>query len=271
MISVCLRELLKRLQMKKIFEKPESLKDVQFRYCPGCGHSLIHRLMAEVIDSLGIREKIIGIAPVGCAVFAYDYFNFDMLEVAHGRPPAAATAMKRVLPDRFILSYQGDGDLAAIGIAEIIHAAVRGENITFIFVNNATYGMTGGQMAPTTIIGQRTTTTQKGRDAAGTGYPLHVSEMLSAIEGTSFIARGSVDSPKNLLKTKELIEKAFIYQIQNRGFSLVEILSQCPTDWWMTPEDSVKWMQTDMIPVFKLGIFKDKFADTSIGGRKVFE
>lgn len=254
--------------MKKVFEKARSLKDTPFRYCPGCGHSLIHRLMAEIIDNLGLREKIIGIAPVGCAVFAYDYFNFDMLEVAHGRPPAAATAMKRVLPDRVIFSYQGDGDLAAIGTAEIIHAALRGENITFIFVNNATYGMTGGQMAPTSIIGQKTTTTQKGREASQSGYPLHVSEMLATIEGASFIARTSVDSPANLLKTKKMIEKAIRYQIENKGFSLVEILSQCPTDWWMSPEDSIKWMQSHMIPAFKLGVFKDKFSGSADTGRK---
>lgn len=246
--------------MKKVFEKPKSLKEAPFRYCPGCGHSLIHRLMAECIDELGIREKLIGIAPIGCAVFAYDYFNFDMLEVAHGRPPAAATAMKRVLPDRVIFSYQGDGDLAAIGTAEIIHAAARGENLTVIFVNNATYGMTGGQMAPTSVIGQKTTTTQKGRNAASSGSPLLVSELLATIDGVSFIARTSVDSPKNLLKTKELIKKAFVYQIENKGFSFVEILSQCPTDWWMSAEDSITWMRTNMLPVYKLGTFKDKFS-----------
>lgn len=251
--------------MKKVFEKPKSLKEAPFRYCPGCGHSLIHRLMAECIDELDIREKTIGIAPIGCAVFAYDYFNFDMLEVAHGRPPAAATAMKRVLPDRVIFSYQGDGDLAAIGTAEIIHAAARGENLTVIFVNNATYGMTGGQMAPTTVLGQKTTTTQKGRNAASSGSPLHVSELLATIEGVSFIARTSVDSPKNLLKAKELIKKAFVYQIENKGFSFVEILSQCPTDWWISAEDSIKWMQTNMLPVYKLGTFKDKFAASENG------
>ncbi|MEK6672862.1 MAG: thiamine pyrophosphate-dependent enzyme [Nitrospirota bacterium] len=244
--------------MKKVFERPKSLKPAPFRYCPGCGHSLIHRVMAECIDELGIREKTIGIAPVGCAVFAYDYFNFDMLEVAHGRPPAAATGMKRVLPDRIIFSYQGDGDLAAIGTAEIIHAAARGENITVIFVNNATYGMTGGQMAPTTILGQKTTTTRKGRDAAGFGYPLQISEMLANIDGVSLVARTSVDTPQHLMKTKAMIKKAFLYQIENKGFSLIEVLSQCPTDWWLSPEDSIKWMQEKMIPTFKLGVFKDR-------------
>ncbi len=247
--------------MKTVFERPESLKSAAFRYCPGCGHSLIHRLVAESIDALGIREKIIAIAPVGCAVFAYDYFNFDVLEVAHGRPPAAATAMKRVLPDRIIFAYQGDGDLAAIGTAEVIHAAARGENITIFFVNNATYGMTGGQMAPTTLLGQKTSTTPKGRSAGVAGYPLHVSEMLATIEGASLIARASVDTPRNLLVTRRLIEKALRYQIENKGFSLIEILSPCPTDWGLSPEDSLKWIQSDMMPVYRLGILKDRFAE----------
>lgn len=247
-----------RRQMNKVFERPKSLKPVPFRYCPGCGHSLIHRVMAECIDELGIREKTIGIAPVGCAVFAYDYFNFDMLEVAHGRPPAAATAMKRVLPDRVIFSYQGDGDLAAIGTAEIIHAAARGENITVIFVNNATYGMTGGQMAPTTILGQKTTTSRMGRSATGFGYPLKISEMLADFDGVSLVARTSVDTPQNLMKTKAMIKRAFLCQIEDKGFSLIEVLSQCPTDWWLSPGGSIKWMQEKMMPVFKLGVFKDR-------------
>jgi 2-oxoglutarate ferredoxin oxidoreductase subunit beta len=246
--------------MNKVFERPGSLKPAPFRYCPGCGHSLIHRLLAESIDVLGIREKTIGIAPVGCAVFAYDYFNFDILEVAHGRPPAAATAMKRVLPDRIVFSYQGDGDLAAIGTAEIIHAAARGENITVFFVNNATYGMTGGQMAPTTLLGQKTSTTVKGRDAVVAGYPLRVSELLATIEGASLIARTSVDSPGNLLKTRALIQKALRYQMEGNGFALIEILSPCPTDWGLSPEDSMKWIHSDMMSVYKLGVLKDKFA-----------
>jgi len=247
--------------MKTAFERPTSLKSAPFRYCPGCGHSLIHRLIAESIDTLGIREEVIGIAPVGCAVFAYDYFDFDILEVAHGRPPAAATAMKRVLPDRIIFSYQGDGDLAAIGTAEIIHAAARGENITVFFINNATYGMTGGQMAPTTLVGQKTTTTPKGRDTRQLGYPLRVAEMLATIDGASFIARTSVDSPKNLLRTRTLIEKAFRYQQEGKGFSLLEILSPCPTDWGLSPEESIRWIQSDMIPVYPLGVFKDRYAE----------
>jgi 2-oxoglutarate ferredoxin oxidoreductase subunit beta len=208
-----------------------------------------------------MRERVIGIAPVGCAVFAYDYFDFDLLEVAHGRPPAAATAMKRVLPDRIIFSYQGDGDLAAIGTAEIIHAAARGENITVFFVNNATYGMTGGQMAPTTLLGQKTTTTPGGRDARQSGYPLRVAEMLATIDGASFIVRTSVDSPKNLLRTRTLIEKALRYQSEGKGFSLVEILSPCPTDWGLSPEESVRWIQSDMIPAYPLGILKDRYAE----------
>lgn len=246
--------------MRKVFERPQSLKKTPFRYCPGCGHSLIHRLIAESVDKLDLRERIIGIAPVGCAVFAYNYFNFDMLEVAHGRPPAAATAMKRILPDRIIFSYQGDGDLAAIGTAEIIHAAARGENISVFFVNNATYGMTGGQMAPTTLLGQKTTTTPKGRDSAYSGYPLRVSEILATIEGTSLIARTSVDSPKNLLKTKSLIEKAFRYQMEGKGFSFIEILSPCPTDWGLSPEDSVRWIRSNMMTVFSLGVLKDQYS-----------
>jgi 2-oxoglutarate ferredoxin oxidoreductase subunit beta len=245
--------------MKKVFERPPSLTQAPFRYCPGCGHSLIHRLIAESIDTLGLRERAIGIAPIGCAVFAYDYFNIDMLEVAHGRPPAAATAMKRVLPDRLVFSYQGDGDLAAIGTAEIIHAAARGENFSVFFVNNATYGMTGGQMAPTTLLGQRTTTTPKGRDSALCGYPLRVSEMLATIEGATLIARASVDSPKNLIRTRALIEKAFRYQMEGKGFSLIEILSPCPTDWGLSPTDALQWIRDHMMTAFPLGVFKDRY------------
>lgn len=243
--------------MKKVSSRPRSLKNVPFRYCPGCGHSLIHRLIAEVIDELDIRGRTIGIAPVGCAVFAYDYFDFDMLEAAHGRPPAAATGMKRVRPDRIIFSYQGDGDLAAIGTGEIIHAANRGENITVFFVNNATYGMTGGQLAPTTLLGQKTTTTPEGRDSKSAGHPLHMAEILATIEGSSLVARIAVDSPANVQSTRMLIEKAFRYQIENKGFSMIEILSPCPTNWGMTPAQAVRWMREEMIGVYKLGVFKD--------------
>jgi len=244
--------------VKKIFSRPESLKPSPFRYCPGCGHSLIHRIIAECIDNLKIRSKVIGIAPVGCAVFAYEYFNFDMLEAAHGRPPAVATALKRVMPDKIIFSYQGDGDLAAIGTAEIIHAANRGENLSVFFINNANYGMTGGQMAPTTIPGQKTTTTPSGRDTKASGYPLRVSELLSSIEGVSFIQRASVDSYKNLSVAKKAIEKAFCYQLEGQGFSFVEILSPCPTDWGMTPKKALEWIRDEMMPVFPLGVIKDR-------------
>lgn len=243
--------------MKQVFKRPEYLKKMPFRFCPGCGHSLVHRLIAEVISDLGIGEKVIGMAPVGCAVFAYDYFDFDMIEVAHGRPPAAATGMKRTLPDSIVFSYQGDGDLAAIGTAEIIHAANRGENISVFFINNATYGMTGGQMAPTTLLGQKTSTTPKGRDAATTGHPLRVAEMLATIDGVSFIARTSVDSVKNLLQTKKMIEKSFRCQIAKKGFSMIEILSPCPTDWGLSPDKAVEWLRDKMMSVYKLGIFKD--------------
>ena len=247
--------------MKKIFKRPISLKQAPFRFCPGCGHSLIHRLIAECIDNLGIRDKVVGIAPVGCAVFAYDYFNFDVLEVAHGRPPAAATGLKRVMPDRIIFSYQGDGDLAAIGTAEIIHAASRGENISVFFVNNATYGMTGGQMAPTTLLGQKTTTTPSGRNVETAGYPLHISELLSTIDGVSYIVRTSVDSYKNIMNAKRAIKKSFRYQIEGKGFSLVEILSPCPVDWGLTPRDSITWLRKEMMSVYPLGTFKDKFKE----------
>ncbi len=243
--------------MRNVSSRPRSLKDTPFRYCPGCGHSVIHRIIAEVIDELNIRERTIGIAPVGCAVFAYDYFDFDMLEAAHGRPPAAATGMKRTRPDRIVFSYQGDGDLAAIGIGEIIHAANRGENITVFFVNNATYGMTGGQLAPTTLTGQVTTTTPKGRDSAATGHPLHIAEMLATLEGPSLIARTAVDSSRNLQNTRDLIEKAFRYQLENKGFSLIEILSPCPTNWGLAPAQAVQWLREEMMPVYKLGVFKD--------------
>lgn len=252
----------KDVKVAETVEKARSLKNVPFRYCPGCGHTIIHRLIAEVIDELNIRERTIGIAPVGCAVFAYDYFNFDMLEAAHGRPPAAATGMKRTLPDKIVFSYQGDGDLAAIGTGEIIHAANRGENITVFFVNNATYGMTGGQMAPTTLPGQVTTTTHVGREINTTGYPLRMSEMLATIEGAALIARTAVDSPENIRNAKKLIEKAFKYQIEDKGFSMIEILSPCPTNWGMTPAKAAIWLREEMMHYYKLGVFKDNPTDS---------
>lgn len=239
------------------FVKPKSLKQTHHSYCPGCGHGIIHRLVAEVIDELNIREKTIGIAPVGCAVFAYDYWDFDVSEAAHGRPPAVATGIKRVLSDRIVFTYQGDGDLAAIGTAEIIHAANRSENITVIFVNNTVYGMTSGQMAPTTLLGQKTLTTPYGRESNRDGYPLKVCELLSVLEGTKFIARGTVTNPKNVIQTKSYIKKAFIKQIENKGFSLVEILSMCPSGLHMTSLETLKWVEEELTKFFPLGVYKD--------------
>ena len=228
--------------MKKVFSRPESLKETPFHYCPGCGHSIIHRLVAEVIDELGIRERTIGVPPAGCAVLAYNYFDVDMAEAPHGRAAAVATGIKRMLPDRIVFTYQGDGDIAAIGTAETIHAANRGERVTSIFVNNAIYGMTGGQMAPTTVPGQVTTTSPGGRAPLRDGNPLDLSEMLGVAGGSVYIERTSVTSPKNILKTKKAIKKAFMVQIEDKGFSLVEILSPCPTNWKMTPVAAARWV-----------------------------
>jgi 2-oxoglutarate ferredoxin oxidoreductase subunit beta len=244
--------------MKKVFGRPASLKSTPFRYCPGCSHGLLHRIVAETIDVLGVRSRTIGIAPVGCAVFAYDYLAIDMIEVPHGRPPAIATGMKRSRPDSIVFSYQGDGDLAAIGTAEIVHAAARGENITVLFVNNGNYGMTGGQMAPTTLVGQRTTTTPEGRSARDAGSPVRVSEMLATLDGPAYIERVALDSPKNVLSAKKAVRKAFQCQLEGRGFSLIEALSLCPTDWGMTPAQAAKWMQDRMIPYYPLGVYKDR-------------
>ncbi|MBF0539040.1 MAG: 2-oxoglutarate oxidoreductase [Nitrospirae bacterium] len=243
--------------MKKVFERPESLSGVAFRFCPGCGHSLLHRMIAESIDELGIRHRVIGIAPVGCAVFAYDYFNFDIIECAHGRPPAVATALKRVNPETVVFSYQGDGDLAAIGMAEIIHAANRGENLSVFFVNNATYGMTGGQMAPTTLINQRTTTCQRGKTVAAEGYPMKVAELIATIDGAVFVARTSLDNIKNVLHTKRLVKRVFENQLNGLGFSFLEVLSPCPTDWHLSPTESLNWISTEMSKVFKNAMLKD--------------
>ena len=243
--------------MKKVFARPSCLQGKPFRYCPGCSHGVLHRIVAGTIDVLGIRDRTIGIAPVGCAVFAYDYLDIDMIEVPHGRPPAIATGMKRSRPDAIVFSYQGDGDLAAIGTAEIVHAASRGENITVIFVNNGNYGMTGGQMAPTTLPGQKTTTTPKGRDVREAGNPLKVSEMLATLDGPAYIERVTVDSPKNVLSAKRAIQKAFRNQVEGKGFSLVEVLSMCPTDWGMTPLQAVDWVRNSMMQYYSLGIFRD--------------
>ncbi|OIO76444.1 MAG: hypothetical protein AUJ85_00360 [Elusimicrobia bacterium CG1_02_37_114] len=244
--------------MTKILKRPDSLKPARHLYCAGCGHGIIHRLVAEVIDELNVREITIGIAPVGCAVFAYDYFNFDVTEAAHGRPPAVATGIKRVLPDRIVFTYQGDGDLAAIGTAEIVHAATRGENITVIFVNNTTYGMTGGQMAPTTVIGQKTATTPFGRRPEYEGYPIKICELLSSTEGVCYLERVSVNNPKNVIRAKKSIKKSFQNQIDKRGFSLVEVLSMCPVNWGKTPIESCKWVEEVVTKTFPLGVFKDK-------------
>ncbi|MEJ5260958.1 MAG: thiamine pyrophosphate-dependent enzyme [Anaerohalosphaeraceae bacterium] len=240
------------------FRRPKTLKNVLTHYCPGCGHGIVHRLVAEVIDELGIRERTIGTAPVGCAVLLYDYMNCDIIECAHGRPPAVATGIKRVLPDRIVFTYQGDGDLAAIGTAETIHAANRGENITVIFVNNAIYGMTGGQMAPTTLIGQWSTTTPAGRGKLGEGGPIKVCEMLSVLEGPCYLERVAVSTPKDVLRAKKAIRKAFENQIAGKGFSLVEVLSMCPTDWKLSPKEAVEFVNEKMKTVFPLGVFKDR-------------
>jgi 2-oxoglutarate ferredoxin oxidoreductase subunit beta len=246
--------------MKKILLKPESLKDATFSYCPGCGHGIIHRLVAECIDELCVREKTIAVAPVGCAVFAYDYFNFDVTEAPHGRPPAVATGIKRTNPDKFVFTYQGDGDIAAIGIAETIHAANRGELITIIFVNNANYGMTGGQMAPTTLIGQVTDTTPFGRDPQKDGYPIKLCELIATLDGAIYLERVAIHNPQNIINAKKAIKKAFQCQIDGKGFSLIEVISNCPVDWGMTPLESMKWIEETFIKSFPLGTIKDKIA-----------
>ena len=243
--------------MAIVFEKTRLLTDKPFHYCPGCTHGIIHRLVAEALDELGIGDKAVGVAPVGCAVFAYDYFNCDMMEAAHGRAPAVATGIKRVLPDRAVFTYQGDGDLASIGPAEIVHAATRGEKITVIFVNNAIYGMTGGQMAPTTLPGQVTTTSPYGRDVSHCGYPVRVSEMLATLNGPAYIERVSVHDVPHIKKAKAAIKKAFQLQMEGRGFTLVEVLSTCPTNWGKTPKEAFEWLKSDMLPTYPLGVYKD--------------
>ena len=241
---------------KKVFEKTKGLTEVNMRYCPGCGHGIIHRLVGEVLEELGVTKDTIGVAPVGCSVFADEYFNCDMIQAAHGRAPAVATGLKRVKPDCIVFTYQGDGDLASIGIAETIHAAARGENFTIIFVNNAIYGMTGGQMAPTTLVGMKSTTSPNGRDPKVAGYPLKMCEMLATLEGPTYLARVSVHKPQEVIKAKKAIKKAFQLQLEGKGFAMVEVLSQCPTDWYMKPLDSVKFVEEEMIPYYPLGEFK---------------
>jgi 2-oxoglutarate ferredoxin oxidoreductase subunit beta len=242
----------------QIMSRNEVLKEERTHYCPGCGHGIIHRLLSEVIEELDIREKVIGTAPVGCAVLLYDYFNFDVIECAHGRPPAVATGIKRTQPDKIVFTYQGDGDLAAIGLAETIHAANRGENITVIFVNNAIYGMTGGQMAPTTLMGMVSTTSQDGRGQNAEGPPLKVCELLNTLEGVTYLERTSVSSPKDVNNTKRAIKKAFQNQIDGKGYSLVEVLSMCPTDWKVSPAKAISFVNDQMKEVFPLGVIKDK-------------
>lgn len=243
--------------MKTVFERPHALSDVTLSYCPGCTHGIINRLVAEVIDELGQEGNTIGIAPVGCSVTAYNFFECDMQEAAHGRAPAVATGIKRVLPDRLVFTYQGDGDLAAIGTAETVHAAARGENISIIFVNNAIYGMTGGQMAPTSLVGQITQTTPYGRKVENQGYPIKMSEMLATLKGAVYIERTAVDGVANIKKTKAAIRKSFQCQLDRKGFSMVEVLSTCPTNWGMNPAEAMQWLRDHMMPEYPLGVYRD--------------
>ena len=242
--------------MGKAFSKPKALSDTMTHYCPGCTHGIVHRLVAEVIDELGIQGRTVGIAPVGCAVLAYNYFNCDFQEAAHGRAPAMATGIKRVRPDLIVFTYQGDGDLASIGMGEIIHAANRGEKFTTIFINNAIYGMTGGQMAPTTMPGQRASTAPLGRDTDQTGMPIRMANLLSQLVTPSYITRQAVLKPQQVNKTKKAIKKAFEYQVEGKCFSLVEVISTCPTNWGLTPLDSLKWAEENLLPYYELGDFK---------------
>lgn len=246
-----------------VYQKPRLLNDNPMHYCPGCSHGVVHKLIAEVIDEMGMAEKAVGVSPVGCAVFMYNYLDIDCQEAAHGRAPALATAIKRLWPDRLVFTYQGDGDLACIGTAETIHALNRGENITIIFINNAIYGMTGGQMAPTSLPGQVTQTTPYGRDTSVAGYPVRVCEMLSTLDGVAYAERVSVDSVPNIRKARAAIKKAFENQINKKGFSIVEVLSSCPTNWGLTPAEALDWLRDNMIPYYPLGVYKD-----TTGGEK---
>ena len=247
--------------MAVVFDKPHALTDTPMHYCPGCTHGIVHRLVAEVIDELGIEGRTIGIAPVGCSVFAYNYFGCDMIEAAHGRAPAVATGVKRSDPENnVVFTYQGDGDLASIGMAETVHAAARNENITIIFINNAIYGMTGGQMAPTSLPGQVTQTSPYGRDTSHCGFPIKVCEMLSELDGPEYLERVTVNNVKNVIKAKKAIKKAFQNQLDGKGFSLVEVVSTCPTNWGMTPQNALKWLEDNMLPYYPLGCYKDRSA-----------
>lgn len=240
-----------------IFKRPEAMTDVVTHYCPGCTHGIIHRLIAEILVELGVREKTVGVAPVGCSVLAYNYFNTDFLESPHGRAPALATGFKRLRPDMIVFTYQGDGDLASIGMSEIVHAANRGEKFTTIFVNNAIYGMTGGQMAPTTLPNQITSTCPAGRDTSATGMPIRMCELLATLATPSYLERVSVHNPEHIIQTKKAIRRAFQFQIEKRGFSLIEVLSTCPTNWGKTPGESTEWLSANMQPYFPLGLYKD--------------
>lgn len=251
--------------MAVVFEKTKALTDVPFHYCPGCTHGIVHRLVAEVLDELGVVGQSVGVASVGCSVFSYNYFNCDMVQAAHGRAPAVATGIKRAVPENVVFTYQGDGDLAAIGMAETVHAATRGENITVIFINNAIYGMTGGQMAPTSLPGQITQTSPYGRDTATAGHPIRVCELLSTLSGTALAQRVTVDSVKNVNIAKKAIKKGFQNQIDKKGYSIIEVVSTCPTNWGLTPEESMKWLRENMLEYYPLGVYKDIDAE---GGDK---
>lgn len=242
--------------MEVVYERPEALVDINYHYCPGCTHGIAHRLVAETIDEMGLIDNTIGVASVGCSVFTYNYFDFDFLEAPHGRAPAMATGVKRVRPDRVVFTYQGDGDMISIGTGEIVAAAGRGENITVIFINNANYGMTGGQMAPTTLPGMKTTSSPNGRDVENMGYPIRASEMLATQEGASYIVRRSLHDAKNIRKAKKAIRTAFETQVRGLGFSMVELLSTCPTNWHMSPIESSKWLEKNMLPYYPLGDYK---------------
>lgn len=246
---------------KVVFQRPNSLADTPFSYCPGCTHGIAHRLIAETIDELGIEGKTIGVAPVGCSVMAYEFFNCDMVEAAHGRAPAVSTGIKRVNPDNIVFSYQGDGDLASIGMAETVHAATRGENITVIFINNAIYGMTGGQMAPTSLPAQITQTSPYGRDVHNDGFPIRVVELLSTLDGVALAQRVTLDTPKHVREAKRAIKKAFQYQVDGIGYTIIEIVSTCPTNWGLSPQDAMRWMQDNMLPYYPLGVYKDVKAE----------
>jgi 2-oxoglutarate ferredoxin oxidoreductase subunit beta len=244
--------------MKQLFGRPKGLTDVLQRYCPGCGHGIVHRIIGDLLVKLDIRERAVGIAPVGCSVFADEYFNCDMIQPPHGRGPAVSTGIKRSRPESFVFSYQGDGDLAAIGTAEIVHAAARNENITVIFINNAIFGMTGGQLAPTTLPGMKSTTSVQGRDVKKQGYPIKVCELLAALDGPYYLVRTAVNTPKNVINTEKAIKTAFLTQIENKGFSMIEILSMCPTNWGLTPIQSKKWIDDKMIKYFPLGEYRNR-------------